>query len=110
MIQSAATSASNAEQQVQHPSLITPFLDNQVNYKNQYDPDSGTGHELQPRPKEELSQETVVKIVKDAFTSATERHIEVGDGLQMLIITKTALRRPSRRSREIRWLVGSRSS
>ena len=73
-------------------SLITPFLDNQVNYKNQYDPDSGTGHELQPRPREELSQETVVKIVKDAFTSATERHIEVGDGLQMLIITKDGIK------------------
>lgn len=69
-------------------SLIMPFLDNQVNYKNQYVPGSGTGHNLQPRPTEDLSKDTVIQLVKDAFTSATERHIEVGDGLQMLVITK----------------------
>jgi 20S proteasome subunit beta 6 len=28
-------------------------------------------------------------LVKDAFTSATERHIEVGDGLQIVIVSKT---------------------
>jgi 20S proteasome subunit beta 6 len=67
-------------------SLIMPFLDNQVNYKNQYQPGSGEGHNLQPRALESLSQDHVVALVKDAFTSATERHIEVGDGLQMLII------------------------
>ena len=69
-------------------SLIMPFLDNQVNYKNQYIPGSGEGHDLKPKERESLPQETVVKIVEDAFTSATERHIEVGDGLQMFIITK----------------------
>lgn len=26
--------------------------------------------------------------MKDAFTSATERHIEVGDGLQIITVTK----------------------
>lgn len=31
---------------------------------------------------------TVSKLVKDAFTSATERHIEVGDGLQIITVTK----------------------
>lgn len=72
-------------------SLIMPFLDNQVNYKNQYIPDSGVGHELQPRGFEALSEEHVVGLVKDAFTSATERHIEVGDGLQMLIIKKDGI-------------------
>jgi 20S proteasome subunit beta 6 len=29
--------------------------------------------------------------VRDAFTSAVERHIEVGDGLQMMIITKDGI-------------------
>ncbi|EXJ79025.1 20S proteasome subunit beta 6 [Capronia epimyces CBS 606.96] len=72
-------------------SLIMPFLDNQVNYKNQYIPASGTGHELQPRAIESLPKEDVIGLVKDAFTSATERHIEVGDGLQMLIITKDGI-------------------
>jgi 20S proteasome subunit beta 6 len=69
-------------------SLIMPFLDNQVNFKNQYEPGSGEGHNLKPRVVTDLPRETVVKLVKDAFTSAAERHIEVGDGLQMLVITK----------------------
>lgn len=72
-------------------SLIMPFLDNQVNFKNQYVPGSGSAHDLEPRPRQDLPQETVVKIVKDAFTSATERHIEVGDGLQMFIVTKDGI-------------------
>ncbi|KIX00341.1 uncharacterized protein Z518_10480 [Rhinocladiella mackenziei CBS 650.93] len=72
-------------------SLIMPFLDNQVNYKNQYIPASGIGHELQQRPTESLPKDVVIGLVKDAFTSATERHIEVGDGLQMLIITKDGI-------------------
>jgi 20S proteasome subunit beta 6 len=69
-------------------SLIMPFLDNQVNFKNQYEPESGEGHALKQRVVTDLDRETVVQLVKDAFTSATERHIEVGDGLQMFIITK----------------------
>jgi 20S proteasome subunit beta 6 len=72
-------------------SLIMPFLDNQVNYKNQYIPGSGEGHDLKQRAIEDLSRDTVVGLVKDAFTSATERHIEVGDGLQMMIITKDGI-------------------
>lgn len=68
-------------------SLIMPFLDNQVDFKNQYEPGSGVGHALQEKKIADLPKETVVALVKDAFTSATERHIEVGDGLQMLIIT-----------------------
>ena len=72
-------------------SLIMPFLDNQVNFKNQYFPGSGEGHALEPRSLESLSRERVVGLVKDAFTSATERHIEVGDGLQMLVITKNGI-------------------
>jgi 20S proteasome subunit beta 6 len=67
-------------------SLIMPFLDNQVNFKNQHVPGSGVGHELQPKPTVPLSENHVMELVRDAFTSAVERHIEVGDGLQMMII------------------------
>jgi len=72
-------------------SLIMPFLDNQVNLKNQYDPSSAQGLEkqaLQPKP---LPREHVIELVRDAFTSAVERHIEVGDGLQMMLITKDGI-------------------
>ncbi|KAI9373333.1 nucleophile aminohydrolase [Aspergillus egyptiacus] len=68
-------------------SLIMPFLDNQVNLKNQYIPGSGEGHALEARKPEPMPRETVEQLVRDAFTSAVERHIEVGDGLQMLVIT-----------------------
>ena len=72
-------------------SLIMPFLDNQVNFKNQYMPGSGEGHDLQARPSAPLRREEVELLIRDAFTSATERHIEVGDGLQMLVITKNGI-------------------
>merc|ERR1712098_548645 len=72
-------------------SLIMPFLDNQVNFKNQYMPGSGVGHALQEREKIPLPRSEVEDLVKDAFDSAVERHIEVGDGLQMLIITSKGI-------------------
>lgn len=72
-------------------SLITPFLDNQVNFKNQYVPGSGEGHALQERERRPLSRSQVETLVKDAFDGAVERHIEVGDGLQMLIITSQGI-------------------
>ena len=72
-------------------SLIMPFLDNQVNFKNQYLPGTGEGLELQPREAMPLPRHEVEQLVRDAFTSATERHIEVGDGLQMLVITKDGI-------------------
>lgn len=72
-------------------SLIMPFLDNQVNFKNQYLPGSGEGHALQERPRNPLSRSEVEVLVKDAFDGAVERHIEVGDGLQMVIITKDGI-------------------
>jgi len=72
-------------------SLIMPFLDNQVNFKNQYIPGSGTGHDLQVRKAEPLPRDHVLELVQDAFSSAVERHIEVGDGLQMMIITKDGI-------------------
>ncbi|MCH0628695.1 hypothetical protein JNB11_01740 [Kocuria palustris] len=68
-------------------SLIMPFLDNQVNFKNQYEP--GTDEK---RPLRYLSLEEVLQLVKDAFTSATERHIQVGDGLEIMIVTKDGIR------------------
>lgn len=69
-------------------SLIMPFLDNQVNFKNQYLPGTGVGHNLQARQAEPLPFHEVEQLLRDAFTSATERHIEVGDGLQILVVTK----------------------
>ena len=69
-------------------SLIMPFLDNQVNFKNQYLPGTVVGHDLQARQAEPLPFHEVEQLVRDAFTSATERHIEVGDGLQILVVTK----------------------
>ncbi|KAM0802853.1 proteasome component [Usnea florida] len=72
-------------------SLIMPFLDNQVNFKNQYLPGTGEGHDLLVRQVEPLPRHEVEQLVRDAFTSATERHIEVGDGLQMLVITKEGI-------------------
>jgi 20S proteasome subunit beta 6 len=72
-------------------SLIMPFLDNQVNLKNQYIPGSGEGHLLARRIPEPLPRSTVEQLVRDAFTSAVERHIEVGDGLQMMVITKDGI-------------------
>ncbi|MCJ1247437.1 Proteasome subunit beta type-6 [Trapelia coarctata] len=73
-------------------SLIMPFLDNQVNFKNQYIPGSGEGHALQQRQPELLPRKEVEQLVRDAFTSAVERHIEVGDGLQILTITKDGIK------------------
>lgn len=72
-------------------SLIMPFLDNQVNLKNQYEPGSGEGLEKVQKMAEPLNRETVEALVRDAFTSAVERHIEVGDGLQMMVITKDGI-------------------
>ncbi|KAL4758225.1 proteasome subunit beta [Aspergillus foveolatus] len=51
-------------------SLMLPFLDSQV-------------PRLQP-----LSLQTAQQLVRDAYTGATERHIEVGDHLQMLVVTR----------------------
>ncbi|KAL4075181.1 20S proteasome subunit [Scleroderma yunnanense] len=51
-------------------SLVQPFLDNQIYFKNQL-PAPGTVHPTH------LPLEVVLAIVIDSFTSATERHIEV---------------------------------
>lgn len=70
-------------------SLIMPFLDNQVNFKNQYEPDS---HGTKKKELKYLKLEEVIQLVRDAFSSATERHIHVGDGLEILIVTKDGVR------------------
>ncbi|OJD35034.1 proteasome component c5 [Diplodia corticola] len=72
-------------------SLIMPFLDNQVNFKNQYIPGSGVGHALEEKPRNPLPRKDVEELVHDAFSSAVERHIEVGDGLQLMIITRDGI-------------------
>ncbi|KAG8994358.1 Proteasome subunit beta type-6 [Tulasnella sp. JGI-2019a] len=60
-------------------SLVQPFLDNQIYYKNQ------TPSKDAPFPAH-LPLSHVLSIVTDSFTSATERHIEVGDGLEIYLI------------------------
>lgn len=72
-------------------SLIMPFLDNQVNFKNQYIPGQNQGTESVPKPPTPLTQDGAKELVRDAFTSAVERHIEVGDGLQMMVVTKEGI-------------------
>ncbi|KAJ3196386.1 Proteasome subunit beta type-1 [Irineochytrium annulatum] len=56
--------------------LIQPFLDNQVGHKHQ-----GKDESIQ------ITQEEAIKVVKDAFTGATERDIYTGDNLEYHIIT-----------------------
>ncbi|KAH9919318.1 proteasome subunit [Fomitopsis serialis] len=60
-------------------SLVQPFLDNQIYFKNQT-PAPGTNHPTH------LPLPDVLSIVIDSFTSATERHIEVGDGLEIYVV------------------------
>lgn len=67
-------------------SLIQPFLDNMVYSKNQVRDPQLPALEKGKRP--ELPLERVIGLVTDAFTGATERHIEVGDGLEMFVIEK----------------------
>ena len=63
--------------------LLVPFLDNQVTFANQLDPETG-----KPKARVELDLDTAVRLVKDAFTGAAERQIQVGDTLEILVLTK----------------------
>lgn len=63
--------------------LVQPFLDNQIYFKNQK-PVSG------PHPTH-LPLQRVIALVTDSFTSATERHIEVGDGLEIYVVMSKRL-------------------
>jgi 20S proteasome subunit beta 6 len=69
-------------------SLMMPFLDNQVDVKNQFDPETGNPKEVTP-----LALDDAIALVKDAFSSATERHIHVGDCLEILVVTKDGVKR-----------------
>ncbi|KAI9209869.1 nucleophile aminohydrolase [Polychytrium aggregatum] len=60
--------------------LIQPFLDSQVDFKNQVN-----------ATKRFLAIEEVIRLVKDAFTSATERDIHTGDFLQIVIVRKDGI-------------------
>ncbi|PVF98515.1 putative PRE7-20S proteasome subunit [Serendipita vermifera] len=60
-------------------SLVQPFLDNQIYFKNQMPPLGG----VHPQ---HLPLKEVLSLVIDSFTGATERHIEVGDGLEIYIV------------------------
>lgn len=72
--------------------LLMPFLDSQVAFNNQYVPSKGVrAVDLEARPKELLSQDAMVELVKSSFDNATERHIEIGDSLQLMILTKEGL-------------------
>jgi len=54
-----------------------------IYFKNQT-PEPGAA----PRIPGNLPLTTVLGLVVDSFTSATERHIEVGDGLEMYVVMK----------------------
>lgn len=59
--------------------------------KQVYSKNQSADPNVAPLPKGErpvLPMETVLSLVIDAFTGATERHIEVGDGLQIWTIVK----------------------
>ncbi|GAA5845361.1 hypothetical protein JCM9279_004856 [Rhodotorula babjevae] len=67
-------------------SLVQPFLDNMIYKKNQVPDPSQPAPVAGERPEFELDE--VKQLLTDAFTGAAERHIEVGDGLDMLVIEK----------------------
>ncbi|ORX39270.1 nucleophile aminohydrolase [Kockovaella imperatae] len=64
-------------------SLIQPFLDNQIYFRNQT-PAPGA----EPFVPGRLPLSTVLGLVIDSFTSATEREIAVGDGLELYVVMK----------------------
>ena len=72
-------------------SLIMPFLDNQVKRQNLHVPGSGQGHDIKPQEAQPLPRKDVEELISDVFSGAVERHIEVGDGLQMMVITKDGI-------------------
>jgi 20S proteasome subunit beta 6 len=55
--------------------ILQPFLDNQIGFKNQHNV-----------PRDPLSVGKATTLVKDIFTSAAERDIMTGDGVQISIV------------------------
>lgn len=68
--------------------LLVPFLDNQVTFANQVDPATG-----EQKIRVDLDLDTAIRVVKDAFTGAAERQIQVGDTLEILVVTKDGPKR-----------------
>ncbi|KAE8215127.1 hypothetical protein CF319_g7381 [Tilletia indica] len=66
-------------------SLLQPFLDSQIMLKNQQ---ATPGNPL-PAPGT-LPLPRILNFVMDSFTSATERHIEVGDGVEIFVVRTPA--------------------
>ncbi|KAK4685362.1 20S proteasome subunit beta 6, partial [Tremellales sp. Uapishka_1] len=64
-------------------SLVQPFLDNQIYFKNQT-----PAPNAEPFIPGNLPLTTVLGLVIDSFTSATERHIEVGDSLEVYVVMR----------------------
>lgn len=62
-------------------SLLQPFLDNQIYFRNHTPAPGQPAFDSSSHP---LS--SVLSILVDSFSSATERHIEVGDGLEGYVI------------------------
>lgn len=62
-------------------SLLQPFLDTMVMFKNQ----QSTPERPLPIPGT-MKLDEVLRLVMDGFAGATERQIEVGDGLEMYVV------------------------
>ena len=62
--------------------LIQPLLDSLVGLKNM---------ETVPEERKIMTQEAAITLIKDAFTSAGERDIYVGDSVLIKIITKDGI-------------------
>lgn len=62
-------------------SLLQPFLDSMVMFKNQ----QSTPERPLPVPGT-MKLDEVLRLVMDGFAGATERQIEVGDGLEMFVV------------------------
>ena len=68
--------------------LLMPFLDSQVMFKNVNFPGGAA-----PEPGH-LPLDSALQLTMDGFTSATERHIEVGDGLEVYVVHSPASHAP----------------
>lgn len=69
--------------------LLVPFLDNQIRFANQVDPESG-------QPKAQVAagidEDTAIALVKDAFMGVAERQIQVGDTLEIVVVKNDGIR------------------
>jgi 20S proteasome subunit beta 6 len=62
---------------------------------------------LDDEGRSNLSLDRVLSIVTDTFTSATERHIEVGDGLEMCVFDRCSYRQKHFSARLTRFRLGT---